>query len=326
MMKILVVDDSELQRLTMEATLKKGGYEDIILADSASDALSILSARTDIDLILLDVVMPDINGIEACRLIKNYPHLKDIPIIIVTAKDDRESLEEAFSAGATDYLVKPPDEIEMKARIRAALSLKTEMDRRKARERDLLELTQKLAGANQMLRRLSVIDPLTNIANRRYFDDVLDQEWKRARREKNNLSHIMIDIDFFKSYNDLLGHQAGDDCLKRVALILNSCLHRPGDLVARYGGEEFGVILPNTGFKGAREMAENMRRSVAEQSIEHPGAQADKVVTVSLGFATVVPVTKLGSKDLVSEADKALYRAKEKGRNRIEGALLTENG
>ena len=325
-MKILVVDDSELQRLTMEASLKKGGYQDVILADSASDALSILSARTDIDLILMDVVMPDINGLEACRLINNYPHLQDIPIIIVTAKEDRESLEEAFQAGAIDYLVKPPDEIEMRARIRSALSLKTERDRRKAKERDLLELTQKLAGANQMLRRLSVIDPLTNTANRRYFDEVLDQEWKRARREKQNLSLIMADIDLFKSYNDLLGHPAGDDCLKKVAQLLNSCLHRPGDLVARYGGEEFGVILPNTNFEGVREMAENMRLSVAEKFIEHPGSEVRKMVTVSLGFSTVVPSLEIESKDLVAAADKALYRAKENGRNLTEGILLNETG
>ena len=325
-MKIMVVDDSELQRLTMEATLKKGGYEDVILADSASDALAILSARTDIDLILLDVVMPDINGIEACGLIKNYPHLKDIPIIIVTAKDDRESLEEAFSAGATDYLVKPPDEIEMRARIRSALSLKAEMDRRKAKERDLLELTQKLASANQMLRRLSVIDPLTAIANRRYFDEVLDQEWKRARREKQDLSLIMIDIDFFKSYNDHLGHQAGDECLKKVAQALSSCLHRPGDLVARYGGEEFGVILPNTNFEGAREIAENMRRRVEELALEHPGPEEGGVVTVSLGFSTVVPAVEIDPQDLVEGADKALYRAKESGRNRTEGAPLGVGG
>ncbi len=323
-MKILVVDDSELQRLTMEATLKKAGYEDVILSDSASDALSILSARTDIDLILMDVVMPDINGLEACRLINNYPHLKDIPIIIVTAKDDRESLEEAFQAGAIDYLVKPPDEIEMRARIRSALSLKTERDRRKAKERDLLELTQKLAGANQMLRRLSVIDPLTNTANRRYFDEVLDQEWKRARREKQNLSLLMVDIDLFKSFNDLLGHLAGDDCLKRVAQILNSCLHRPGDLVARYGGEEFGVVLPNTNFEGAREMAENMRQSVAEQLIAHPGPESEEMVTVSLGFSTVVPSLGLEPKDLVAAADKALYRAKENGRNLTQGIFLKE--
>lgn len=318
-MKIMVVDDSELQRLTMEATLKKSGYEDVILADSASDALAILSARSDIDLILLDVVMPDINGIEACGLIKNYPHLKDIPIIIVTAKDDRESLDEAFRAGATDYLVKPPDEIEMRARIRSALSLKIEMDRRKAKEKDLLELTQKLASANQMLRRLSVIDPLTGIANRRYFDEVLDQEWKRARRERQDLSLIMIDIDNFKSYNDHLGHQAGDDCLKKVAHALSSCLHRPGDLVARYGGEEFGVVLPNTNFEGAGEIAENMRRSVEGLGLEHPGCGPGGVVTVSLGFSTVVPSVEIEPQDLVEAADQALYRAKESGRNTTLG-------
>ena len=323
-MKILVVDDSELQRLTMETTLHKAGYDDVILADSASDALSILSARTDIDLILMDVVMPDINGLEACRLINNYPHLQDIPIIIVTAKDDREILDEAFQAGAIDYLVKPPDEIEMRARIRSALSLKTERDRRKAKERDLLELTQKLASANQMLRRLSVIDPLTNTANRRYFEEVLDQEWKRARREQQDLSLIMVDIDFFKSFNDHLGHLAGDDCLKKVAQVLNSCLHRPGDLVARYGGEEFGVILPNTSFDGAREMAETMRQSVARQLIAHPGPESEEMVTVSLGFSTMVPVVGLEPTDLVAAADKALYRAKDNGRNLTRGILLKD--
>jgi diguanylate cyclase (GGDEF)-like protein len=267
-------------------------------------------------------MMPEISGIEACRMIRNFPQLADIPIIMITAKDDLASLTEAFEAGAMDYLVKPVNRIELAARIRSALSLKDERDRRKAREQDLLELTQKLAAANQMLRRLSVVDSLTGIANRRYFDEVLLQEWRRGRREQQPLSLIMIDIDRFKSYNDHLGHLQGDECLKKVAAALDRTARRPGDLLARYGGEEFVGILPNTGHSGAMELAEAMRSKVEELGLPHPESLDDQAVTVSLGVATKIPNGLVGADELVAAADQALYQAKADGRNRVSGRAL----
>jgi len=320
--RILVVDDSELHRVTLEAILRKEGHQDLLLAETAAEALGLLHEDPEVDLILLDIMMPVISGIEACRMIGKFPQLADIPIIMITAKDDLASLTEAFEAGAMDYLVKPVNRIELGARIRSALSLKDERDRRKAREQDLLELTQKLAAANQMLRRLSVVDSLTGIANRRYFEEVLDQEWRRGRREQQPLSLVMIDIDHFKPYNDHLGHQQGDECLKQVAAALDKTARRPGDLLARYGGEEFVGILPNTGHSGALELAEAMRGNVEGLGLPHPESVDDQAVTVSLGVATKIPNGAGGAEELVAAADQALYQAKAAGRNKVAGRAL----
>src|SRR5262249_32268612 len=157
------------------------------------------------DLILMDIVMPEMDGIEACRRMKVYDPLKDVPIIIVTASTDVEALQLAFSAGAMDFITKPLRKIELITRVRSALKLKHEMDHRKAREQDLLQVTSELQERNEQLRRLSSMDGLTGISNRRRFEDYYEQEWRRALREERPLSLIILDIDFFKLYNDNYG-------------------------------------------------------------------------------------------------------------------------
>lgn len=182
----------------------------------------------------------------------------------------------------------------------------------------LLELrTRQLEQANLDLQRLSYLDSLTGVANRRHFEEALDLEWRRASRVGMALSLIMIDADFFKAFNGAYGHQRGDDCLVLIASTLRNALNRPGDMVARYGGEEFMIILPGTNTQGAAELAEVIRARVEAMEIAHEGSPTDKVMTISLGVVTSYPTTGFSSSELIAAADEALYRAKEEGRNQV---------
>jgi diguanylate cyclase (GGDEF)-like protein len=323
-MKILIVDDSHPCRIALGAILRDAGYTDLVKMESAAQTLDFLLAEkqntmgTPVDLILMDVMMPEIDGIEAVRKIKDDQALRDIPIIMVSAQDEEEQIEEAFNAGAIDYISKPLKKLELHARVHSALKLKEEMDRRKARERELEVLNQFLAEANQELQRLSVTDGLTGIANRRYFDESLEKEWLRATRDRRSLSLIMIDIDFFKAFNDYYGHIAGDVCLKQIATALTGVVKRSGDLVARYGGEEFVILLPGTELEGAMRVAEMVQQQIAALGIEHGKSQVGNSVTVSMGIATLVPEQHVIPATLIEVADAALYEAKKQGRNQIQ--------
>lgn len=321
-MEILLVEDSRFSRIHIETLLKKAGYENIISTSSAYEAFKILDLNGEngerVDLILMDIIMPQMNGIEACSHIKSHEHLKDIPVIMITAKTEVKVLEAAFNAGAMDFISKPLNETELMARIRSALVLKQETDRRKTREDELLKVTRLLEEANQKLRAQNYLDGLTGIANRRRFDEFIDVEWRRALRNSRSLSLIMIDIDVFKAFNDNYGHLEGDDCLKKVARTLRDGLKRPGDLAARYGGEEFVALLPETNSKGAFEVAEDLRSRVEGLSIPHAYSSVSGSVTISLGVASIVPDMRISMDTLIKSADRALYRAKQKGRNRVE--------
>lgn len=329
-MRILVVDDSHTNRIMLKAMLEEAGYKDLLMAKDAFHAFDLLNAHrspdrtTPVDLILMDIIMPRLNGIDACKKIKEEEELRDIPVIIVTGRDRPEDMEEAFNAGAHDYLAKPVDKIALLARSRSALRLKSETDRRIKREQELLKVTKLLERANKQLQHLSAVDGLTGIANRRQFDEVLAKEWKRSMREETPLSLVILDIDFFKLYNDNLGHTQGDVCIKRVAQTLESALQRPGDLVCRYGGEEFAVILPNTPLQGALHVAEQLHGKVLDLKLPHPDSQANPYVTMSLGVSTMEPTTLCSTTKLINMADQALYLAKENGRNRIECVTVLE--
>lgn len=317
-MAILVVDDEPDMRESLRFLLEVHGHPQIRTAASGREALEYLATTsTPVELILTDVNMPGLNGIEVCRHVKATPHLRDIPILVITAVSDEPMLERAFAAGAHDFLPKPVGPTALIARVRAALNLKLELDRRKAREAELVELNRRLERLNTKLKRLSVLDELTGIPNRRYFNLLLRQEWGRAARERFPLALVMIDIDNFKAFNDLYGHPAGDACLTRVARTFYSLTRRPGDAVMRYGGEEFVVLLANTDLSGAYTVADSLRAAIEAMHMPHGGSPYE-CVTISLGVASVLPHGERDSEMLVQAADRALYEAKAKGRNRVE--------
>jgi diguanylate cyclase (GGDEF)-like protein len=310
-MAILVVDDSRDDRQLLKTMLESAGYRDILIADSAESAYKMLgikdpSQTTKVDLILLDVLMPAVNGIQVCRRIKSIDRLRDIPVIIVTVQSDPVDLQLAFAEGAIDYIRKPLIKVELLARVRSVLRLTQEINRRKAREQELLQVMQQLEEANERFRRLSSQDGLTEVANRRRFDEFFEQEWRRALRDGLSVSLIFFDIDFFKAYNDTYGHLAGDDCLKQVVQTVKTTLNRPGDLLCRYGGDEFVAALPGTPSDGAERVAETLRIKVEGLGIG---------ITISLGVASCHPDVKTPPTSLTEAADRALYQAKQDGRN-----------
>ncbi|MHB8125216.1 MAG: diguanylate cyclase [Desulfitobacteriaceae bacterium] len=328
-MSILIVDDTLFSLKLIQTLLKFEGYSDILTAQSATEAYRILEQQNSagvlsIDLILMDIIMPDINGIEACRTIKSNELTVDIPIIMVTATTDKKELKMAFSAGAMDYIIKPFDEIELIARVRSALRLKHEIDWRKAQEFELFEVTRQLEKSNETLRNLSLRDGLTGVANRRHFDEVSHNEYGRAKRNNTYLSLVMLDIDFFKLYNDTYGHLQGDDCLKIVALTVEKTLKRSGDFVARYGGEEFVVILPEINIQGAFSVAEEIRVAIEGLRIPHSASKCMEIVTVSLGVSCMETGDDVSLDELIQRADQALYWSKKTGRNKVSNYYPAE--
>ncbi len=311
----------------IRAFLKAAGHVNVVEAASAREAFQYLGIaeqnsqpNSEIDLILMDLLMPEISGVEACLIIRSHAAFEDIPLIVITASEDIEKLEASYDAGATDYIRKPIHRIELIARVNAALRLKKEMDTRKQHALELLKIQKELKEANKKLHQLTLRDGLTGIANRRAFDDYIKQEWQRAVRDKTFLSVILLDIDHFKLYNDTHGHQAGDRCLQKVAAALSGTIHRPADLAARYGGEEFAVVLPNTGAKGAGHVATLLQKAIIDLKIPHEMSPVAEVVTASFGVATVQPTVKTGHSHLIGLADQMLYQAKRTGRNRIKVA------
>ncbi len=290
---VLIVDDTPQNIHVLMQAMEENSR--ILSAKSGEEALR--KVREDKpDLILLDVMMPGMDGFEVCRRLKQDEATKDIPVIFVTAVADNVHEEKGLKLGAIDYIRKPFHLPVARVRIQNHLRLK--------RKSDLLE---------QLVR----IDGLTDICNRRGFDEVLDREWKRCRRHGAPLALIMVDIDHFKVFNDTYGHADGDACLARVARTISLSLKRSTDLAARYGGEEFAVLLPETPLAAAREIAETIRRKVRDLGIAHACAQSH--VTISLGAACLRPAENdaEGPGRLVRLADQALYQAKSQGRDQV---------
>lgn len=326
-MTILVVNDSLQQRLLLETTLRDGGYPDVRHAASATDAFRMLGldgperpGDPAVQLILMDILLTPIDGIEACAHITRSTRAQGIPVVMVCALDDDRALQRAFDMGAVDYVMRPIRDAELLARVRHIIRLNRETALRNARERELLAVTRQLADANEALQRLSLQDGLTGIANRRHLDEYLDREWRRAIRSRAPLSVVMADIDNFKSYNDTYGHRAGDDALKRVAQTMAGALRRAGDLVTRCGGEEFAVVLPETPSDHAHRVAETLRLAVESLGIEHRGSPVAPWLTISVGVACETPERSSSAAGLLGTADSAMYRSKSSGRNRVTAA------
>lgn len=291
---VLIVDDA-IDNIMALANVLADSY-DIVFATSGPEALAVVKEQAP-QLILLDVVMPEMDGFEVCRRLKDDVNTQDIPVIFITAMSSAADEEQGLKIGAIDYISKPFRMPVVKARVHNHLLLKQRAD---------------------LLETLASLDPLTHLPNRRMFDTKLDEEWKRANRDGSTLAVLMIDIDYFKRFNDNYGHGAGDACLHKVAQVLNDQCARVGDFVARYGGEEFIVILPNTDTDGAMTVGERLRKRVEDEQIVHAYSGVGPYVSISVGCASICPSSvHATSLDLITAADERLYQAKELGRNRV---------
>ena len=290
---VLVVDDSQLNLQIMRDILAEEC--EIVPATSGEQALELVMSEP-IDLILLDVMMSGMDGYEVCKQLKRNPLTHNIPVIFVSAMRNVEDETKGLESGAIDYIVKPFSPTIIKARVKNHLELK--------KYRDILE-------------KLSLMDGLTGLANRRHFDEVFDKEWRRTLRNSDTLSVLLFDIDFFKKYNDYYGHLKGDDVLRHVGKVLRVSISRGGDFVARYGGEEFVAVLPSTSVEDALKVARKVRENVELLKIVHQASEVSEYITVSVGIASVKPEKNMVPVELVEKADSALYQAKSQGRNRV---------
>ena len=289
---ILVVDDTPAN-LSLMSSLLMDTYK-VKVANCGERALEIAQSDTPPDLILLDIMMPGMDGYEVCRRLKAQVATKDIPIIFITAMADVENESMGFAMGAVDYISKPFNKTVVKARIRVHMQLKRQ---------------------SRLLENLVFMDALTEIPNRRALDQTFAQEWARSLRSDMPLTYILIDIDLFKKFNDHYGHGSGDECLVRVAKALHGCVQRPSDCLGRYGGEEFAAILANTDMDQAVQVAQNFHDSVAALQIPHAHSEVAAQVTISIGVATTHPVAEQNRHLLSGAADRMLYAAKHAGKN-----------
>lgn len=427
--KVLIVDDTPANIGVLLRILEHEGYQ-VLAATSGENALKIV-AQTTVELIILDIMMPGIDGLETCRRLKTMPGTRMTPVIFISALNDTVDIIEGFKVGAVDYIQKPFRQEEVCVRVRMHLQMtkyfnayRFEAERFRAIVNNMAEglllitpdgmirsanpaaynllgypagnlvninlielLTEPFnveyagyfsfesnpggrlnalrhgpqevilrgPGGNEVcldltmskifaeetlyvgllhdisahkqshdeLLRIASTDPLTNLANRRQLDLSLRQEWSRAQRANTPISLAIIDVDYFKRYNDTLGHQAGDSCLQQVALTLKSIAHRPTDLAARFGGEEFVLLLAATEINGALQLAEKARAAVEAQALAHPASGIGPYVTVSIGVASICPNKDSAISSLLAAADAALYQAKQQGRNRVVSASIS---
>jgi diguanylate cyclase (GGDEF)-like protein len=292
--QVLVVDDIRVNTSILKKILSKE-YQ----VDCVGDGETALkhAMENHVDLILLDIDMPGIDGYEVCKRLKADEQTQNIPIIFITSREDEQDESKGFEFGAVDYITKPFKKAIVLARVRNHLTMKM--------QRDLLE-------------KMATFDGLTGIPNRRSLDDTLQKEWRRCLRTNTPLSLLMLDVDCFKLFNDHYGHAQGDECLKGIAHVLTDSAMRGGDFSARYGGEEFMIILPDTTAAQAAIVGERVRANVEALNIPHAHSPAAKCVTISVGSATVTPTRGALPSTLQEAADQALYHAKSAGRNQLQ--------
>ncbi|MFC3231143.1 diguanylate cyclase domain-containing protein [Marinibaculum pumilum] len=316
---VLLIDD---QVMICEAIRRALAAEPDICLHYCTDAGRALDVAEELKptVLLQDLIMPGIDGLTLLPRYRTSPVLRDVPILVLSTKEDPKVKSAAFEAGANDYLVKIPDAIELVARIRYHSRSYVALQQRDEAFRALRDSQRQLLAANLELERMMKSDGLTGLANRRHFDEYLEIEWRRAHRNHQDLSLLMLDVDFFKRYNDRYGHVAGDNVLREIAKVLKASCGRATDLAARYGGEEFAIVLPNTPADGAFGMAERVRQAVKALAIPHCAPQEGATVSISLGCATVRPTPNGTPTALIEAADQALYRAKEGGRDRVATA------
>ena len=291
---ILIVEDDPVN-IDIIADALSGRFR-LFVAKSRKKAMAVLGSQ-DIHIVLLDVGLPDGNGFEICHtLIENKRDYGELAIVFMTGMDAPDDEAKGIELGARDYITKPINNTVLRAR---------------------LNLQAQLLRQTELLSNLARIDGLTEVNNRRAFDDQLEVEWKRCLREDQSLSLCLLDIDFFKQYNDTYGHPAGDACLNAVARCLSSTFKRSSDFVARYGGEEFAVIIYNSDREIAERLVNTALQEVLALEIEHKGSKVSEFLTFSAGICSTIPDDLVRPEDLIRVADMALYHAKETGRARV---------
>ncbi|MDX9756648.1 MAG: diguanylate cyclase [Sulfurimonas sp.] len=291
---VLIVDDMAAN-IAILSDLLQNNYK-IKIAKSGQRALEIARGTEKPDLILLDIEMPQMSGYDVCKILKSSSETRNIPIIFVTAKNDTTDEEYGLNLGAIDYIKKPFHPAIIKIRVKNHMDLKLKSDK---------------------LEELSMIDSLTNIPNRRFFNENFEKKYREILRDKKSLALIMIDVDFFKLYNDNYGHWQGDECLRKVAQTLRKNLKRPTDTVSRYGGEEFVVLLKDIDRDGAKKVVQSLIDAVANLKIEHKYSTVAEFVTISAGLSIKESDEDISKEDFLKIADDELYRAKESGRNKF---------
>ncbi|MCC8538809.1 diguanylate cyclase domain-containing protein [Xanthomonas axonopodis pv. poinsettiicola] len=288
--RVLIVDDQPVNIRALHELLRD--VCDVSMALDGERALAICRQQPP-DLLLLDVMMPELDGLQVCRQLKDDPMTADIPVVFVTGQDAPEDEVAALEAGGVDFISKPVHPVVVRARVQNHLVLKLQSD---------------------LLREIALMDGLTGVANRRRFDDALQTSWQGCQRDGQACGVLMIDVDHFKGYNDYYGHIEGDACLRTVAQTLAACLLRPHDLIARYGGEEFVALLPGSDSDGVSEVAERMLRQIAQLQQPHAASPLGPWLSVSIGGAVLRPSADGGAAQLLALADEQLYLAKQGGR------------
>lgn len=317
--KILIIDDDEQGiRIIQELLGANSDFPiNIFHCFTIEDSIELLQSDTSIDLVLLNLHIASAQGLENFYQINQACPI--IPVIVLSGNTDETLTLKAIQAGAQDYLVKECLTSRLLHRsiqyVLERQSLLTNLDH-KTQELELLSV--QLEAANQRLEALTTIDSLTQINNRRCFDETFLSEWNRLCREHHPLSLILCDVDYFKAYNNTYGHQAGDNCLRDIAQAIAKVVKRPADCVARYGGEKLAVILPNTDLEGAIQVAESIRTAIKTLAIPHQSSSIGETISVSVGVASQVPNDNVAPSILIEAADRALYVAKQQGRDCVQ--------
>ncbi|HUV49941.1 MAG TPA: diguanylate cyclase [Anaerolineae bacterium] len=300
MASILIIDDSKLILHVAKTILSKKGHQ-VLSAEDGTIGLEI-AAKQHPDLILLDLILPGIDGYEVCQRIKKGDATSEIPVIMLTSKSEAADKVRGLEMGASDYVTKPFDEGELIARVNIHLQIR--------------ELHESLKEKNRQLKEMANRDGLTGLYNHRYFQETISRDFQKAARYHESLSCVMFDIDHFKKFNDTYGHQTGDMVLKTLGDLIRELI-RNSDLSARYGGEEFALLMYHTEPKEAVMLAERLRKAVAQHKFQADSQNTVLTVTISVGVVSFPHPEIADAKTLIKCADKALYRAKEEGRNRV---------
>ncbi len=316
---VLIVDDEQIN-LSLLSNILKDSYR-VKIAKNAKTALDII-ANFYIDLILLDVVMPDMDGYEMCKILKKSEKTEHIPVIFVTGNTSTESEKKGFSLGAVDYITKPFNPITVKSRARAHMNLHLKQIELEMVSQELQKKNEELQKYIDIVEKISITDGLTDVFNRRHFSKIFPKILSASQRENRAVCFLHIDIDYFKQYNDNYGHKAGDDALIQFASTLKEVFQRGDDIVFRLGGEEFGAICHPQNREDAIAAGERVQKSIEKMGIIHEYSDVSNLLTASIGLVckSAHDITSVDA--IYKEADDLLYQSKNSGRNRVSSTIL----